>query len=457
MKNKKILIFFLLLIFSVGILFAQGIKEEGLKNPEIIILNMADTHSAYDVYPSLLETTKNIKENNPESKLLILMNGDLLEKGSIVAKKSEGLIDNEFIKRLGNYGQVIINLGNHEFDLTGPKKFIDSCRDVNANVIGNVVVGGMYKVPEYFDIKVKDKVFRIVGIGTNQKNTYPKDLRNNLILKDPKDYINNNYEKFSQGADYLIILSHAGLKADLEILDIIKVKENILFMVGGHDHINVKENIGDIPYMHNGFKGENLNITKIYLKDDENIITFRNILTKNLKDKDFDFEKYIKEVEKQYLTTQDLEIIGKVKKDMSMEESALWATKTLRDKVGADVAFLNHTSFGTGLKKGVLPRYLFDQFMRFDNKVMVAEVSPDTLRKILSISNQQNFENVYDRSGDFLYTNGIEVEDGRSYTIVTSSWVALDFNQKRYFGTNIEFKQVPDVTTKNILIEAMQD
>jgi redox-sensitive bicupin YhaK (pirin superfamily) len=93
--------------------------------------------------------------------------------------------------------------------------------------------------------------------------------------------------------------------------------------------------------------------------------------------------------------------------------------------------------------------------MRFDNDVMRAEVDAATLRTILGRSNQHTATPVEERTGDFLYASDIEVEDGESYEIVTSSWVALDFNQQRYLGTEISFEQVEGVTTKGILTEEM--
>lgn len=41
--------------------------------------------------------------------------------------------------------------------------------------------------------------------------------------------------------------------------------------------------------------------------------------------------------------------------------------------------------------------------------------------------------------------------------IVTSSWMALDFNQEGYLGTSVEFEQISDITTKGILVAAMSE
>ena len=123
---------------------------------------------------------------------------------------------------------------------------------------------------------------------------------------------------------------------------------------------------------------------------------------------------------------------------MTVREAALWSVEAVRDAVGADAAFLNHTSFGSGLNAGPLAKY------RFDNDVMVATVDARTLRSIMARSNQHKMRDLAERSGDLLYANALDIQDGREYRIATSSWVALDF------------EQVEGVTTKGILTDTMQ-
>jgi hypothetical protein len=59
--------------------------------------------------------------------------------------------------------------------------------------------------------------------------------------------------------------------------------------------------------------------------------------------------------------------------------------------------------------------------------------------------------NVSDASGRTLAPATVDRAVGAE--IVTSSWVALDFNQQRYLGTETSFEQVEGVTTKGILTE----
>ncbi len=428
------------------------------EQPDIIAINMADTHSSYDTYSKIVWEIKKIKNHYQNSQILILFNGDLFESGNIIAQKSKGLIDLHFLQRLLEYGKVIINVGNHEFDLMSPKDFLATTEKTGAIVIGNVEAKGMPKLNPYTDIKIDDKTIRVMGVGVDQVETYPVELKDSISIPEPIQWVKEHYPCFAKETDYSIVLSHAGLVPDLSILKYFEGNDSILYVAGGHDHINVHEKVNGIEYMHNGFKGEHLNIAEIYLKDKAKPeLKFTNILTKNIVEKDADMQNLIDEVTEKELDEKDMEIVGTVKENMSVVQAALWTVEAVRRKAGADAAFLNHTSFGAGLRKGKLPRYLFEQFMRFDNQVMCAEVDGKTLKKILKRCNQHENKDINSRSGDFLYTSHIEPKDDKKYKIVTTGWIALETNQENYFGQKINFERMPNLITKGLIAEALRD
>jgi 2',3'-cyclic-nucleotide 2'-phosphodiesterase (5'-nucleotidase family) len=422
--------------------------------PELVVVNMADTHSAYDAYPRILTAVERLANQYSGQNVVFLFNGDLFELGNAAALKSEGEADWEFLSRLREYGPVIINIGNHEFDFMTPGEFIDAAREHDLTVIGNIAdADGRPLAPATTDLSVDHTVVRVVGVATNQMNTYPEPYRETVGIPDPVEWTQNNYDRLVADADYSILLSHAGLAADRELLA--GVPTSTLFAVGGHDHLVLREEVEGVTYMHNGFRGERFNVTEVYLGASTPRLVFRRVLSANVAEPDARMADTIERVRTEHLDEADTAIVGVVPEDMSVLEAAMWSVATVRDAVGADAAFLNHTSFGSGLPEGELPAYRFDQFMRFDNDVMRAEVDADTLRTILERSNQHAGTPVAERTGDFLYASEIDVEDSATYEIITSSWVALDFNQQRYLGTKIDFEKVEDVTTKGILIEAM--
>ncbi len=431
---------------------AEGQIER--ESPELVAVNMADTHSAYDAYPRILTAVDRLSKQYAGQNLVFLFNGDLFELGNAAALKSEGEADWEFLRRLREYGPVIVNIGNHEFDFVQPAEFIETARRYDISVIGNIAdASGRGLAPSTIDLAAGASTVRVVGVATNAMNTYPEPYRDSLQIPDPVDWTAGSYAELVRDADYSILLSHAGLVADRGMLAALPAET--LFAVGGHDHLLVQEEIAGIPYMHNGFRGELVNVTEVYLSGAAPQLATRMIRVAEIDTADFAMARTIEAVRTEHLDAQDTASVGRVPRDMTVLEAAMWSVETVRDAVGADVAFLNHSSFGSGLSAGPLPKYRFDQFMRFDNDVMEAEVDASTLRTILGRSNQHTATPFDERTGDFLYASDIEVEDGKTYRIVTSSWVALDFNQQRYLGTVVSFAQVEGVTTKGILSEAM--
>ena len=242
-------------------LFARGSQE--YRNPELVVVNMADTHSAYDTYPKILAAVQEVAKAGGGRTLVFLFNGDLFELGNAAARKSKGIADWEFLSRLRDYGPVIVNIGNHEFDFVSPQEFIDTARLCGVIVIGTVrrASDGALLAPEYVDLSAGPYTVRVVGVATNQINTYPKGVRETIQIPDPAEWARANYRAAASGADYSILLSHAGLTADAAVLPTLPA--STLFAVGAHDHLVLREEVAGIPYMHNGFCGERLNVAAV--------------------------------------------------------------------------------------------------------------------------------------------------------------------------------------------------
>jgi 5'-nucleotidase / UDP-sugar diphosphatase len=156
-----------------------------------------------------------------------------------------------------------------------------------------------------------------------------------------------------------------------------------------------------------------------------------------------------------YLTASDMEIVGTVTEDLDLQAAVDWTLHTMRQLTAADVALFNHSSFGSGLAKGPLPHYRFDQFMRFENKLMVANVDGATLSKILAKANQQQLSDINKMSGDFVYANLISPEDKQQYRIVTTDWVARPKHQMDYLGLTLDFEEVPNTSIKGLLLDTL--
>jgi 2',3'-cyclic-nucleotide 2'-phosphodiesterase (5'-nucleotidase family) len=434
--------------------FALGEREA--EKPQLVVVNMADTHSAYDAYPRLVTMAEQLHAQYADTNLIFAFNGDLFELGNAAANRSDGAADWEFLRRLRELAPVVVNIGNHEFDFVSPQEFIRTARDQNITVIGTVrdAESGQALAPAFADLYVDGRTVRVIGVATDQMNTYPEAVRETLSIPDPTEWAQSSLRRVAAGADHSIVLSHAGLPADKSMSPY--APDNALFAVGGHDHLTFRREVNGLPYMHNGFRGERVNVTEVYFGEGDPTLIYRDLKTARVREADPEMAAAIEDIRNRHLTANDLASVGTVPRDMTVREAALWSVEAVRDAVAADAAFLNHTSFGSGLNAGPLAKYRFDQFMRFDNDVMVATVDAPTLRSIMARSNQHKMRDLAERSGDFLYANALDIQDDREYRIATSSWVALDFNQEGYLGTMIDFEQVEGVTTKGILTDAMQ-
>lgn len=372
----------------------------------------------------------------------------------ISASRSGGEADWEFIRRLARIGRLIINIGNHDFDFQVPCEFRRRLRDIGGELIGTIYTPDCPQLYHpYADISAGSRIVRIVGISADLMMTYPAKLQESLSIPDPQKWIKDHWTQLCGGADTVILASHAGLTPDTAMLKSISDSAHPLFAAGGHDHITVNETSAGIPYMINGFRGEQFSWAELH--DVGGSVTPRFFVkrTSAAGERDEHMRKFIQQEQEQYLSDADRQPVGSAVTDMSVQEAALWAVKAVRSALNADAAFLNHTSFGSGLRKGPIPKYEFDELIRFDNDLLRTIVDGETLQDILSRCNQHQSRTIAQRSGDFLYTEPIEPEKGRNYEIAASSWVAMEENQKRYLGTVLNFEKVPDLTLKQVLQE----
>lgn len=422
----------------------------------LIIINLADTHSAYDAYPRLVTMVERILQDNPDTPAVILFNGDLFELGSVVARRSLGEVDWAFAEALQTLAPLVINIGNHEFDFLTPDDFMLEAGRRDITVVGNVLDSLSTRLisPAFTTIPGVADSLGLVGVATDALNTYEESVRPQLAIPDPVSWVRDNYAHFTESSDWSVLLTHAGVAADREMLS--ALPEDVL-IVGGHNHLTFKERFeGGAAYVQNGFRGERLQVVKVTLQGERASFSFEDHLLDETVPAHAALAALVEEVRETYLESDDRAIIGVVDRDYTVLEAARWAVETLRRETGADVAMLNHTSFGAGLRAGPLPRHRFDEFLRFDNDVMRAEVDGDTLRSILAIANQGPDTPLEARTGDFVYATELRPDPDETYTVVSSSWVALPFNLQGYLGTEeITFEQIEGVTTKGILAEVL--
>lgn len=419
--------------------------------PDLILLNLADVHSPYDRLPQLLTQIRAVKARNPQVPHVLLFNGDLFELGNVVALRSKGQADLVFLRAVQKEMPVIFNIGNHEGDVMEQQEFIRQARASGITVITNLYDrrSGLPFARTFTTIQVGQVHLPVLGLAVNALTTYPKALRDVILPPDPVEFFQATYPSLIAGSPLNVVLSHAGVVPDKTILGLLKGSN---LVIGGHDHLHLRHEVPGGLYLHNGFKGELLNVVSVRFQNGGAVLSSEDIAITEATPADALLAGTIRRLERQHLTAEDTAIIGRLSRSYTVEEAAYWAVQTVKKVTGADIVAINHTSFGRGFQAGAVQRRNFNEYLRFDNKIVQTQIDAQTLRGLLKMANQQRgtlFENL---TGDFVYTNDIQPEDGKTYTLVTVDFLALPQNQARYFGRDgLVFTQVGTLTSKALL------
>ncbi|MGF0521224.1 metallophosphoesterase [Agrobacterium pusense] len=409
---------------------------------------ISDLHSAYERIGQLLAAieTRIAADKAPH---IILLNGDLFELGNAVATRSAGEIEWTFLAALAKLAPTVINIGNHESDIDNDlAKFVSPAQALGITVLSNIIDkrSGKPYAPSSAAVKAGEREVIVAGLATNAINTYPKATREMLDIPQPVEWAKANLPEIVKADAINIVLSHAGVVADRDILPVLP---DGTLLVGGHDHLNFVHEEGATRYVHTGSWCTSMTVATITAPGKAAAIETVTI------DRDAPASPALKTLIEQtlekHLTAEEREVVGKAAKAMTVDEAGRHVAHLIATKTGADVGFIGHTSFGAGLPAGDIRRYDFNASLRFDGKLMVTEVDSETLVQILKRCNQDSNIPLVARTGDYLYAIPEKPEKKGRYKLVCNDWSAT--NQKSYFGrSDLAFIEVPDVKLKQTVL-----
>ena len=244
------------------------------------------------------------------------------------------------------------------------------------------------------------------------------------------------------------MLSHAGVVADRAILPLLP---DGTLIVGGHDHLLLTHQEGRSRYVHTGSWSNVYSVADIAA---DGAITVTQTPVSADMAPDAELAALIEAMFAEHLTAKERAAIGQSASAMSLAETGRFVAATMAAGAKADIGFIGHTTLGTGLPQGEVSQYAFNAIVRFDGKLMVAEVTAPVLAEILARANQDGAETLQQRTGDFLYAAPTGLAPKERYTIVTNDWSAT--NQKSYFGReDLVFTPGPEVMLKALVIDAL--
>jgi 5'-nucleotidase / UDP-sugar diphosphatase len=414
------------------------------------VLAMSDLHSAYERSAQLLAALR-AEVRSRAVPHLIAIDGDIFEHGNVVSVRSEGAIDWAFLAALPAIAPTVVNLGNHDNDLTTDlHEVVARMRGLGITVISNIIDArtGQPYAPAATELAFGDRRLRIVGFGTNALNTYPKASRDWLSIPDPSEWANAQLPTLMDDADLTLVMSHAGVAGDRGMLS--ALPEGAL-MIGGHNHLLFQEKLGRGLYAHTG-SWSNAYTAADYLSDGSVRAQSRTVALDGLADPAL--AALIRKTLDRHLTDQERAVLGTGSTSLSLGDTGRAVAATFARFAGAQAGFIGHTTLGTGLSAGPVSRYAFDAVVRFDGKLMAAEVPAARLAELTALANQDRVMPFARRTGDFIYGAVEGGEQRETVRIVTTDWCAL--NQHEYFGvTDLAFAEVPGPGVKAVAAQGL--
>ena len=423
---------------------------------EALVLITADQHSAYERAAQLVATVDRLKTENPTLPLAILVDGDTMEFGNVVARRSAGAIDFALFSALAERAPLVINVGNHEPEFLDLPETIRRLQATGAVVISNISdqATGRPFTAASTRLQLGREEAVIVGVATDHRATYRAAVRPSLDLAEPAGWARQHFPSLLARAPLPIVLSHAGLAADRAMLPL--VPDGTLF-AGAHDHLRFVLPRGRGAYVHSGSWNEFLTLAWL-CRDAAGparwVVEQQSVPIDG--PADGPLRKIIRETEAKFLTPADTAVVGQSLAALAPAEAARFVAHALREAAGADAALIGNTTFGAGLPAGAVTQVELDACVRFDGGVCVAEVTGARLQQLLAAANQGPDTPFAQRRGEFCHADGpADVDPGKVYRIATTDWGAR--NTANYFGDPpIAWTELPGLKLKAAVLAALK-
>lgn len=409
-----------------------GCAHDGLARsaaPRLRVLAISDLHSSYGRIAQLLASLRR-EVAASDAPHLIVVNGDSFEKGNVVSVRSEGVIDWAFMAELPKIAPTVFNIGNHDNDLVHDlHPVVARMQSLGLTVVSNLIDkrNGQPYAPSSAVLEIGGQTVRLVGMATPSLNSYPEESREWLTVPAPVQWAEDNFETLLAGEGLKLVLSHVGVVDEREYLPLIPQGS---LMVGGHNHLLFTHQSGASAYMHPGRWGETYTVGE-YGADG----VVRASIEAVGHQADPVLAALVTATLAAHLTPVERAIIGRNPKALSLGETGRAVSRGFADAVDADWGFIGHTTLGTGLKGGDVDQFHFDEVVRFEGRLQVAEVAAERMPAILKLCNQDGPTPIAEMTGDFIYaverTGG--ARSGTRVKLVTTDWCAR--NQSKYFGT----------------------
>jgi 5'-nucleotidase/UDP-sugar diphosphatase len=401
--------------------------------PEALVILAGDQHSAYERTAQVVATVDRLKTAYPGLPLAILLNGDTLEYGNIVARRSAGAVDFAMFAALARRAPTILNVGNHEPEFHDLTETVARLSATGVTVVCNITnrATGQPFAPASAKLRLGRDEFSVVGVTTDNLATYRVAVRPALDLADPVVWAQRNFPTLLAGDAPAILLSHAGIKADRGLMPLVPAGT---LLAGAHDHQRFVHPFDRGVYVHSGSWNEYLTLAWLH-RDAAGRPRWvvEQIPVPADGPADAELAALIRETRAKHLTPEDTAVVARTAAALAPTAAARLVVGLLREAASVDAAFVGNTTFGAGLPAGDVTREEFDACVRFDGTIFTAEVDGARLTQLLAAANLGPDTPFELRRGEFSHAAGpAGIDQAKTYRLATTDWGAR--NTARYFG-----------------------
>lgn len=412
-----------------------------------IAVLMSDLHSAQERAAATLGALDRVLAANAGTRAVIVINGDVFERGNAIALRSMGAADWAFLAALRRRAPVVLNLGNHETALLDDMaETVARARALDIAVVSNLQRASdgaaLAEASVRFELPGGRRL-AVVGIATDEANTYRPAPRALLRFPEPAAWARQNLAGLIAGADFVLVASHAGVIADRAILPLLP---DGALLLGGHEHLRFGHAAGRTRYLHTGSWNRFFTVAAF----GEGAIRAAEVATEPGQDEDAAHAALWREVVAAHGRPEDREVLFRLSAPLPLPHAARRAVAAIAAAARVDSGLMSHTTFGTGLPAGEVTRLAFDAFIRFDGGLVRAEADAAAMAAIAARANQDEDVPLERRIGDFVYASALPARAG---TVAANGWVGL--NAARFLGGALPFQPVPELRVKAVVQAAL--
>ena len=348
----------------------------------------------YAVLQNLINQTKK-KAEFKGARFMYFDSGDFFQGTPIVDRTKGGVM----IDMLNNLGANGTTLGNHEFDYSyenlqkqmKKKKFPVLCCNAFDKRTGELLsFATEYTVFAHDGIKIG-----VVGVDTPETKwiSFEKNVEN-IEFRDPVPIVTALAKKLRKnGCDFIIMLSHLGLNADIEFL---KKAEGVDLILGGHTHVVKKDFVyagpNNTPIVHSGCSCEHASV--VTLDIDGVTKPKMTINSVSLYQNDIGEDSKIKELSEDYLKdlrSEMTKVICDNKVNLyrgiagGNSPAGFLVADAMRVVGKADVAFLNFGGCRRSIYKGKITVEDIFLVQPFENAIEIVSMTGAELKHIYEL------------------------------------------------------------------------